>query len=185
MQDTKQVTLNDLENTTKESPVQHQIRAIEIAILHLQYVRWSYPKNKLFKNDTRYHNALLTLIKKFGIEHFTTALKEIFDHNLGALDIWNLEFGPHSDISPFGFAAVPVVENLIDHCHPIINTSEHGYLVNVKTAFGDPGLWKFLSENKIIPEKCYSDLIEHIRQWPHEYESNAIYNPNNTFNPSV
>lgn len=177
------LTFQDLENATKTSPLDTQTMAIMVVILHLQYVRWSYSREKLFINDPRYNKALLILIEKFGIETFTLALKRTFDFNLENLDIRNLEFGPHSDIAPYGMEGQRFAEKMIDHCHLIPNTRDSGYLVNVKTSFGDVGLWNFLLEANDATRQCYRDMISHIKNWPAELKNSSMYNPQKKFNP--
>lgn len=156
---------------------QDKLLAITLCLNAILFTRWSK-----VSHFSEYQQCVDLLINRYGETCFIQACIELFDKHLHSLDLENIEeHGPHTDITPYAHAYMKVARYLLDDKYPIYRSMcDFGYLVNIKTIFGDKDFWIICKEN--FPN-VYQALIHTVEQWPETSQSTACYHWTRSFSP--
>ncbi|MBI2140861.1 hypothetical protein HYU16_00390 [Candidatus Woesearchaeota archaeon] len=160
------------------------------ALQSLQYERWGLDeieflsrgneqkKRRLLEHRYKdvtaenYGRAIDTLVERVGEGTFVNVAKKIFEEHLRGLHtklhLESTPFQPHSDIGPLSEMYTKAAHDAIRGVHPVPRTMEEsGFVVNVKTLFGDPDFWAALRTRHA---GAFNELVDYVEGLPHDFE---------------
>ncbi len=164
-----------------------------LALSSMQYERWGVDEIDAISAGERkksllegryarvtpenYARALDVLLARFGEEEFYRTASSVFDAHLKhlhtSLHTPGLPFGAHSDMGPLDPLYTRLASEAILDAHPVPkNMSESGYLINVKSLFGDYDFWEHLSKSR---RPLFDRLVDHLLSLPREYPQQSVY----------
>ncbi|HAM35587.1 MAG TPA: hypothetical protein DEB40_02140 [Elusimicrobia bacterium] len=124
-----------------------------------------------------YRRALAILMRRFGEEEFLSAAAEMFRGHLRSLHTKihtpDSPYGFHSDTAPLPVAYTEMARDAIYNVHPMPeDMSRSGYVVNVKSLFGDAEFWGFLRD---AHPRLFQRLVDLLLSMPSPFPLRSIY----------
>ncbi len=178
---------------TPDAPEKRAGLALYLALSSMQYERWGVDEIDAISTGERkkgllegryarvtpvnYARALDVLLARFGEEEFYRAASSVFDAHLEhlhtSLHTPGLSYGAHSDMSPLDPLYTRLGSEAILGAHPVPkNMSESGYLINVKSLFGDYDFWEHLSKSR---RSLFNRLVDQLLSLPRKYPQKSLY----------
>lgn len=166
-----------------------------VALTALQYERWFVDEIEMETRGSKsaqqrqltghyagatqrnYRRALAILIARFGEKEFYAAAKAMFSAHLSSLHTKvhtpDSPYGPHSDTKPLPVAYTKMASDAILGVHPVPeDMSRSGYIVNVKSLFGDADFWSFLRDEH---SRVFQRLVDLMLALPRPFPLRSLY----------
>jgi hypothetical protein len=147
----------------------------------LQYERWGAdeiggPRYEKINREA-YQKALETLMRRFGSSVFVEELKKTIDRHLQGLHteqhLDGSPYKPHSDVAPLHADEMTIARQAILDAHPMPGSmGESGFVVNVKSIFGDADFWAILRD---AHRDIFDQLVDYIAALPRNLEQRGSY----------
>ncbi len=124
-----------------------------------------------------YHRALEILLHRFGEEAFGQEVERVMRQHLDGLHtarhMYELPYAPHSDSHPLGDSLLVFARQVIDAAHPVPETmAGSGYIVNLKTLFGDAEFWQLM---RVRYPAQFHRFVDFLMGLPRNYKQHLPY----------